>query len=389
MKKRLALVLWLCCACLGGCWDRVEINDVALVTAVAMDFVSDRAVELSVQVFVPRSLSGGDGGANEAMTLIRSAEGVNIADAMSKVQLKIPRKVFWGHCKVYIYGQELARHGLEEYIDYYARHPEPRNRAFMYVSKGKASELLKIMPPLERYSAEVVRKLSELEVGLEVTLLDLQKMFASPTNAAALPMIDMMKPPKKERPQATNPYLFGTAVFKNGKMIGTLSDRTTQGVLWLRDEVSSTTVTIKIKDERGFVSLNPIREKTKLTPLIENGKWKMLVDIETEGDIVQNGTKLTLNTPEQIARAEEGMREDIQTRIRLALSQVQKEFKADIVNFGREFHRKYPKEFAAVRENWDQVFSELEVETKIKAFIRRPGLISVPGGLPEAEVQTN
>ncbi|GED26290.1 germination protein [Brevibacillus agri] len=384
--KRLAFLFCLCAGLLGGCWDRVEINDVALVTAAAIDWSSPNDIELSIQVFIPRSLSEGSGAGN-AMTLIRTAKGVNIADAMSKVQLKIPRKVFWGHCKVYIYGQALARHGLKEYVDYYARHPEPRNRAFVYVSRGQAREVLEMLPPLERYSAEVVRKLSDMNVGLSVTLLDLQKMFAARTEAAALPMIDIMKPPKKGQPKKTSPYLSGTAVFQNGKMIGLLSDRTTRGVLWLRNEVPNTTVTVKLKQEHGFVSLNPIREVTKLTPRIENGKWKMLVNIDTEGDIVQNGTRLTLNNPQQIAMVEEALREDIKTRVRLALKQVQKELKADILNFAQQFHRNYPKEFAAVRADWNQVFSDIEVDINVKAFVRRPGLIAVPGGLPHSEVQ--
>ncbi|MGN7470581.1 Ger(x)C family spore germination protein [Brevibacillus sp. SAFN-007a] len=384
--KRLAFLLSLCAGLLGGCWDRVEINDIALVTAAAIDWSSPDGIELSIQVFIPRSLSEGNE-TREAMTLIRTAKGVNIADAMSKVQLKVPRKVFWGHCKVYIYGEELARHGLKEYVDYYARQPEPRNRAYMYVSKGTAREILEMMPPLERYSAEVVRKLSDMDIGMAVTVLDLQKMFAAHTDAAALPMIDRMKPPKKQRPQQTNPYVSGAAVFRGGKMIATLSDRATKGVLWLRDDIANPTLTIKLKQEQGFVSLSPIREKTTLVPKIENGKWKMLVKIDAEGDIVQNGTSLNLNQPHQIAIAEESMREDIEARVRFALKELQEELQVDIVNFARQFHRAYPKEFAAVRANWNQVFSEIEVEMKVNASIRRPGLIAVPAGLPPSEVK--
>lgn len=384
--KWLVCLLCLCACLLGGCWDRVEINDIALVTAAAIDLSTPDVIELSVQVFIPRSVSEGNG-SEEAMTIIRTEKGDNIADAMSKVQLNVPRKVFWGHCRVYIYGEALARHGLNDFVDFFARHPEPRNRAYVFVSKGKARDILQVMPPLERYPAEVVRKLSDMHVGINVTLLDLQKMFAAGTDSIALPMVELMKPPNEERPMETNPYLSGTAVFRNGKMIGTLSAQTTKGLIWLRDEAFRMTVTGKITQERGLVTFRSIREKTRLKPRIEDGRWKMLVEIDTVGFIVQNGTRLTLDTPEQIAKTEAAMSKEIESEVRLALQEVQKELQVDILNFARQFHRKYPKEFAAVRENWNQVFSEIEVDFKVKVNVRRTGLIAVPAGLPNSDVK--
>ncbi|RJS59050.1 hypothetical protein [Bacillus sp. PK3_68] len=41
---------------LGGCWDRVEINDLAIVTAAAIDEKGVNRVELSLQIFVPKSM---------------------------------------------------------------------------------------------------------------------------------------------------------------------------------------------------------------------------------------------------------------------------------------------------------------------------------------------
>lgn len=55
---------------LGGCWDRVEINDLAIVTAAAIDEKGANRVELSLQIFVPKSMGGqgqgqGGGGGGE------------------------------------------------------------------------------------------------------------------------------------------------------------------------------------------------------------------------------------------------------------------------------------------------------------------------------------
>ena len=46
---------------LSGCWDRVEINDLAIVTAAAIDATDDNQIELSLQVFIPKALGSGGG----------------------------------------------------------------------------------------------------------------------------------------------------------------------------------------------------------------------------------------------------------------------------------------------------------------------------------------
>ncbi|WP_238933335.1 Ger(x)C family spore germination protein [Brevibacillus choshinensis] len=390
MVKRMLVWIIMCSLLLSGCWDRIEVNDVAIVTAAAIDKAENKEIELSIQVFIPRTLGGGgatQGGGLKSVTLVQTEKGANIADAMSKIQMKIPRMIFWGHCKVYIYGEELAREGIKEFVDYLARHPEPRNRAFLYVSKGKAVDLLKVTPELERYSAVVVHELSGLHVGMDVTLIQLLKMLMSSSKAAVLPMINLQQSPETKGPVTAIPYLYGSAVFKEGKMIGQLSERDTRGVMWLRNEISSTTVTVKAKNVKGFVSLNPLRESTKLYPVIENGKWKMVVKIETEGDLIQNGTNLNLVNPSLMHIMQVALGKDIEARIQATLQKVQHEMKVDIFGFATQFHRKYPKEFAEVKDKWGEVFPTIAVDLKVTSHIRRPGLATIPAGIPESEVK--
>ena len=76
-------------------------------------------------------------------------------------------------------------------------------------------------------------------------------------------------------------------------MVGTLTEAETRGVLWLRDEIKGYTVSVEIEGEEGLVSLNPVSARVKLKPQIQDEKWKMTVNVDTEGAIVQNETNLT------------------------------------------------------------------------------------------------
>lgn len=58
-RMLIAFISLLSCVVLGGCWDRIEINDLAIVLATGVDYENDK-VHLTAQIFVPRKAGGGD-----------------------------------------------------------------------------------------------------------------------------------------------------------------------------------------------------------------------------------------------------------------------------------------------------------------------------------------
>ena len=51
---------------LSGCWDRVEVDKLSIVTAAAIDKTDNNQIELSIQVFIPKTFTSG-GGQREAV----------------------------------------------------------------------------------------------------------------------------------------------------------------------------------------------------------------------------------------------------------------------------------------------------------------------------------
>lgn len=56
----------------------------------------------------------------------------------------------------------------------------------------------------------------------------------------------------------------------------------------------------------------------------------------------------------------------------------QNEFRVDIFGFGDIFHRKYPEEWAKIKHNWNEIFSQADVEIEVKTNIIRTGLTNIP-----------
>ncbi|HZH61585.1 MAG TPA: Ger(x)C family spore germination protein [Metabacillus sp.] len=370
---------------LTGCWDRVELNDLALVMAAGLDKSDDDKIELSVQLAIPQAMGGGQrmGGGGKPTT-VEKVTGKTIFDAMSQLQEKVSRRIFWGHNRVIIIGDKLAEEGIQEHIDFFARYPSPRLRAFLFVSDGKAIDALKIIPDLEKSSAEVAKELAKFKVGMSVTVTDLLQMLSGEAGAAALPWIEV----DEDEPVGKGVLrVNGTAVFKKDKMVGRIDDSVTRGVLWLKDEIELASVTVEPKGADGQISFNLLRSRTELIPKIDNGKWKMIVKIVTEDDAVENETKLNLMNPKIAKQLEKQLEQDIDERIRMTLEQVQKEMEADIFGFAEVFHRQYPDQWSKVKDHWEEKFPEIEVEMKTKAYIRRPGMSTSPQGVPQKEVK--
>ncbi|MGZ0049477.1 Ger(x)C family spore germination protein [Brevibacillus gelatini] len=327
-------------------------------------------------------MGGPTGSSERALTTVLSAKGENIADAMSKVQSKLPRKIFWGHCKVYLFGEAVAKDGIAGHIDFLVRHPEPRNRAYLYVSKGKAGEHLGNNSLLERSTAEALRELASLHLGMAVTLIDFRNMLNGESRAVVLPYIEAGSKLEKPEQFQENTLLLGSAIFRKDKMIGVLSTKATRGLLWLRDEIIRASINVQIPEGQGRVSVMPIRGKTKLIPAIEDGKWSILVKIEAEGDIVENGTKLDMMEMSSNALVQKAVEDDVRSRIELALYHLQKELNADVTNFAAAFHRKYPQKWHEAKQNWDKIYPQIEVSTQIHITVRRPGLVTDSVGHP-------
>ncbi len=374
---------------LSGCWDRTEVNDIAIITAASMD-KKEGQVEVSVQVFNPSSLGGGTGqggsSGGDMRTIVRSGEGRNIADAVSRLQTKLPRNLFWGHCKVFIMSKSIAEEGIRDEMDFLLRHSQPRERAYMYVSNGRAASVLELLPPIERTSGEVIREISDLGIGMKVTLKDLNLMIKSGARSAILPLVDRLAPRQGEEQNRTIPYMTGAVVFRNDKMVGTISDLASRGVMWIRNEVERATITTEPEDDMSSISVYPVKQSTTLTPRIVDGQWSMQIGITMVGDLVMNGTPYNPMEPEVLNRMEQAVRVAVQRRVELALHQVQKEMQVDIFDFAERFHQQYPKQWSKVKDDWEEVFATLEVPVDISVTIRRPGMILSPAGLPENRV---
>ena len=380
---KVILPLFLTSFLLSGCGNIRELNQIAIVLAAAIDLTEDGEIELSAQVLNPHSTStsggGGAGGGGGKFTIVRTAKGLTVADAASKLQEKIPRKIFWGHCNVFVFGRKLAKKGIYDAADYIVRAPQTREQALLFVSDGDAKEALNVEPPMEKQSGRVLYLLTKQHVLMSLTVKDFMEMKLGPSDAIFLPFVSVLPLNPTDQPKETIPYIKGTAILKKGKLIGILNDSLTRGVMWLRNEVKESQVVVKDPlGEKGTITLSPFKATIRLIPVIKNGQWKMIAKASAKGEIVENVTNLNIMNLTTVRKIEKEMDIDISKRIKQSFKKLQKDMDSDVVGFAEEFHRKYPEEWKKAQNHWDDIFRNMELEVEIDSHIIGPGLLTIP-----------
>lgn len=378
-KKNLNLIICLTLLFLTGCWDRTEVNNLALIMAAGIDKSKNNMIELSVQVFIPRPAesdqqNGMSSRTNSSQTFVRSAEGETIADAMARLQEVLTRRIFWGQNEVLVIGEKLAKEGVSDQIDFWLRHSEPRISADVFISKGRAKRVLESMPELERDSAKQLHELVKTQIGVKVTVKDLAQMLSGESDAAVLPWVEKLPAAHLGSNKRDTPFINGVAIFKGDKMVGRLDAKATRGILWPRNEMRSGVITLSLKNKTGYISLNLLRSQNELVPTITNGKWSMLIKTDTALEVIQNTTNLNLFQPEIIKEAEQRASQEIEDRERLAFSEAQKKLNADIFGFAEAFQREYPEVWKTKKNEWNEIFRQVDISFHTNVTIEKTGL---------------
>ncbi len=369
---------------LTGCWDRQELNQLAIISALGIDQTQDGKIIVYTQEINPQTVGGGGtestgGGSGGQKTLLRMETGGTVADALFKLQSKVGRKLFWGQTMLVVFGEGIVRKGIQPQVDFLMRHPQMRLRANVFVSKDPGA-VLEIQSPVETSSAQTLRNMVELRRRKAMDIRELAMTMVDDAQAAIIPHI---QPTSKKIP-----FIYESVVIKEGKWAGKLNRLTTEGVLWHRNEMKNGSVSLNLPGSQGGAAGVRIdNSHVEMIPKIEQGEWSMTVRIHVEDDIEVNETVLSMKNPRFTQIIEEAAEKKIYAQAQKMLQRVQHDLRADILGFAEAFHRKYPREWEQVKDRWDQVFPRVKVNLQVKVDVERVGLTTWPAGLPLDKVK--
>lgn len=376
--KKLAIVLLLP-ALLTGCWDNVDLADINIVTALGIDKTEDGRVIVTVQVVEPGALQltassqQGGGSSQSKPIFVKSYQGETIYDALISMKAIVDKRLFLSTTQVLILGERFCKEGINEALDFMRRNYNSEYLMDVLVARGVTpEEILKIQSDMDAIPAMYIKGTVEnTEIRAKVKRTTLIELFKDISNVCKQITIGQIT-----KIDNTTVKTEGTAVFKDGKLVGQLDQYETRGFLFATDKVKGTVINIPV--DNGKMSVEVMHSSGKMDVKFKDGKPSYLsVRINLEGTIGEYVGKKTLNSPEGVYELEKILNQEIRKEVMMALNKAQ-DYSSDIFGFGFIVHKFHPHYWKKVSDEWNDIFSRLPVDIQVNAKIRRGGLMKSP-----------
>lgn len=385
------IILILICTTLTGCWSRRELNDLAIAIAIGIDKAEDGQYLVSTQIVNPGEIAaktGGGGTVNYTPVTTYQTKAGSIMEALRKLTTISPRKVYVSHIRMLVIGEEVARDGIKDVLDFFSRDHEFRTDFYIVVAKeNRAEEVLSTLTQLEKIPTNKMFASLEMSekswaptkgVFLDELISKLVSEGIEPVLTAVMIIGDEEKGVSSENVQEIIPpaelRYVNLGAFKKDKLIGWLDKNESKGFNYIIGNVKSTVGPISCP-KGGEIVLEQIRTKADIKGKVKKGKPEITIDIWAESNIAEVNCQIDLTKPETVTELERITNERVKELVNFALEKAQKELQSDIFGFGEAIHRANPKAWKKLRKNWDETFAEMPVHVKANFKIRRLGTV--------------
>ncbi|MBW4084512.1 Ger(x)C family spore germination protein [Paenibacillus sp. S150] len=389
-RNILLLLLMISLVTLTGCWSRKELNELAVVMAMGID-LDPEGYAVTVQVLnsgeTGSPLLSGSGGSLPVISY--KATGKTVPDALQRMLSTTPRILYLSHVRVLVFGEDLARAGISDALDYLNRNHQLRTDFYMLVAKNsEASKILDVITPFEHipanslFSSILVSHKNWAATGkvtLQEFVVELERGGSNPVmSGVQLKGVPSQSESAKNVQSITPKALIqhaGIAVFKKDKLVGWLGESSSKTLNYVLNKVDSTVGNVSCP-EGGTAGFTITRADSSIdVNLNGENEPEFTVNLNLEANLTSVESKIDLRKPASI----EILRSLIKSKTDLGMTnnikKVQEKYGSDIYGFGEELHRKYPKLWKGYRKHWDETFQTVKVSVNSSVAIQQIGSV--------------
>ncbi len=380
--KRYLLLSILCLFLINltGCWDNKDIIELGIVSAVGIDKTSDDQVEVTIQIMKISAIKAKAQGSSEETFWTFSKKGNTVFEAIRSILTTIDHKPFYNFNELVVIGEDLAKDGVMDVLDFFERDHENRVQSFVLIAKGiSAKEVLSAKTDLASVPAlhlvETIKSSKASTRIIEMELFDLLKGFSCPGKNPVAGVIEKLNSEDDEL-KIINLSVEGGAVFIKDKLQGWIESKDLVGYLIIINEFKNGIINIpNPHEENKFVTIELKKVNSKMDIKFVNNKPIIFLDVKAEGNIGEQQGPGDLTTKEMVKKLDEGLEKKIEEEVTKVFKLAQEEYKNDFLGFGNIIYKKNLRYWKKVKDNWDSEFSNIPVDIKIKAKVLQPGQV--------------
>lgn len=360
---------------LSSCWNYREVDELSIVAGVAVDKGIENQFEMTVEIVQISSARD-----TKKTSKIMTAEGDTMFDAARNLISLSGKKLYWSHAKVIILSKEIASEGVLEAIEWYNRDSETRIEVNILISQeSSAKDIFHAQGTTEDVKSFVLEQIIKNQASLsKAPITDILKFdIESKTKgiSTVIPAINLKKMDGRMIPE-----IMGTAIIKNDKLVGFLNGEETKDLMFIRNEVEGGILIEQMQTGGAptLVALEIFKNKTKVTPDVEDKDVKINLDIDTTVAIDEIGGTDNFIDEEGRVKLEQNAENTLKKRIESLIYKIQLKYDADIFGFATKLQEDKAQVWNEVGNNWEEIFKNLKVNVKTNVHIKNSAIFSKP-----------
>lgn len=340
----------------SGCWGKREMESQAYILVLGID-QGGKGYKIYAQVGTPIETKG-EGKESEPIETL-TADGRDLTEAINSLFLRTTKSPDLSHLQMLIFSKELAAGGIQPALDFLRRNLSIRENIRVVVAGTKIEDLLKTQEKLGNQPALAIinqfQVNTQRSVVVQTELKDLLSHLLEPDREAVLPLIG----------SSEDHFTLGeSAVFQGYKMVDTLTQPETLGLLLWQDRVINGSVTIPQGDPNKVASFRVISSKTKVKVSLKGDQLQVRAQVDAVLDLEEM-------VDQKAEELEKYAKHYFVNRLYNTL-QIAKD-KGDFLDLGAVLRRQDLKGWQRVKEKWKEVLEQGEFDLRCRVEIRGQG----------------
>lgn len=375
MNKFKYLILLIIPLFLSGCYNYQELNELAITTAVSIDYDKDSDnFKIIAQVINPVKEQDAKS-SNEPSFINYKSEGKSLREAVRLVLLDSPKKLYGSQIQIVVLSENVIGEKLPDVIDFFIREPELRSEFKLIIARdNKALEGITIQTLLDDLSSSNIldsleKQAEEFGIATVVSLNDLTNMYLNPYLEIVLPSMnvegDLNKGSEKDNLSSTDSVtsirINTTGVFKDNKFLGYLTEEESRVLNLIRGDIKNTIINMDIED--GFIVFEPNNIETKVEATPKDNTVK--ITISGLAKVKEITGMADLNSPEEVKKLQEKFNKLTEEMVNSSFESIREKYNTDVFKFRDIYYKTDYKYFKENQDNWyEDVFPNLKLEVK-------------------------
>lgn len=374
-KFTLIILIFVILFSFTGCYNTTGIDRQYFVVSFGIDLVENDLIKFSLQI--PSSTSSGSESSSSAQASsyqLYSVEGETIDECISILNNYLNKKINFSHCSALILSEEIAKKGIEPFINTLTNNTELRHSCEIIISSTTALEVLeKVANSGEVFSARLFDYLSTSSQYTGYTIQStfgdffqaLDNDYYNPSCIYASVNNDTVQ---------TN----GIAIFNEATMIGHIDVSNSISHLIVTNDLDTCTITIENPfEENEKLDLDiSLYKNTEIKIDIINGSPFINLTIYPEGTIRSSGSIFNYIDNKNITTVEHATTNYLEKILKDYLYTISKKYNSDIVGFKGIYQSTFPTKEEFDKIHWDEIFQDSYFKITSKTKINSSNLFN-------------